>query len=127
MSDYESESSESSGTILTRFYWAIEEGNVDEMKKLVEEKGVSVKCEAERASPLHFAVVYHQLESVKFLVEHGADVNHQCKRSIPGTPLTQAYINLRNEQEIAKYLLEHGADHELANDALKPEFRMDKP
>ncbi|ORX82475.1 ankyrin, partial [Anaeromyces robustus] len=43
---------------------------------------------------------------VKYLVEHGADVNKQSNDST--TPLFYACIN--GHENIVKYLVEHGAD-----------------
>ena len=42
---------------------------------------------------------------VKYLVEHGADINKEC--NVGATPLSIA--SLRNHTTVIKYLIEHGA------------------
>lgn len=54
-------------------------------------------------SILHFAVLVGDLDQVKLLVEHGANVNHRTK--LQRTPL-----HFGGQREITKYLLECGAN-----------------
>lgn len=60
---------------------------------------------------LHRAIMYRQLDNVKLLVEHGADINHQDKSGT--TPLMQAVLGTM--YEIALYLLKQGSDPNLSN------------
>ncbi|MCK9506778.1 MAG: ankyrin repeat domain-containing protein [Porticoccaceae bacterium] len=55
---------------------------------------------------LHRAIMYRQLDNIKLLVEHGADVNHQDKSQT--TPLMLAVTATMYES--ALYLLQQGAD-----------------
>lgn len=50
--------------------------------------------------------MYNQLEFVKYLVEHGVDVNYSC---IDGTSAIN-FASAKGNLEIVKYLVEHGAD-----------------
>jgi len=60
---------------------------------------------------LHRAIMYRQLDNVKLLVEHGADINHQDKSGT--TPLMQAVLGTM--YEVALYLLRQGGDPNLSN------------
>jgi ankyrin repeat protein len=62
-------------------------------------------------APMHLAARQGQLESVKALMEAGADVN-QRGAGDPITPLLIATMN--GHFDLAKYLVEHGADPNLA-------------
>ncbi len=55
---------------------------------------------------LAFAISSGQMESVKFLIENGCNVNHQDKDGI--TPLVDAI--LQEQYDIVKYLIAKGAD-----------------
>ena len=57
-------------------------------------------------TPLHVAALIGNLEQVKYLVEHGADVDE--KSGDGKSPLHYAIIG--GSIEIVKYLVEHGAD-----------------
>jgi ankyrin repeat protein len=68
-------------------------------------------------SPLYRSVAFNQLESVKILLEYGADVNLQNR--LGESPLHQAANN--NFMEISKVLLENGASPNLGqNDGDTP-------
>ena len=77
----------------------------------------------QKQTPLYWAIRNGSLEIVRYLVEHGADVNHQGKNqylflfmnndtAFSGnqnwTPLYWAAWN--GNLEIVRYLVEHGAD-----------------
>jgi len=62
-------------------------------------------------APMHLAARQGQLESVKALMEAGADVN-QRGAGDPITPLLIATMN--GHFDLAKYLVDHGADPNLA-------------
>ena len=57
-------------------------------------------------TPLHIASMWHRLDVVQELIEHGADVN--AKADDGWTPLHDA-VDVQNF-EIVKYLLDHGAN-----------------
>ncbi len=89
--------------------FVVAEGSVRKARKLLEQ-GADPDGESNRCPPLVTACGADNMEMVRLLVEHGADVN--LKRKEDGhwgnTPLIAA-IDLRNIQ-IAKYLIQHGAD-----------------
>ncbi|KAL2842896.1 ankyrin repeat-containing domain protein [Aspergillus pseudoustus] len=63
-----------------------------------------------RGCPLHIACRLGFLETVKLLVDKGADVNNAVS-SIPGTPLQSACFVLGDDpMPIIHHLLDHGAD-----------------
>ncbi|MBS0204213.1 MAG: ankyrin repeat domain-containing protein [Planctomycetes bacterium] len=60
--------------------------------------------------PLHYACLNQQMESVKRLIEAGADVNLACDSGYT------ALMHLKpGDVEIARFLVEHGADIEAKN------------
>ena len=67
----------------------------------------------ERVTPLHEAVRYGDAEMVRFLVEHGADVNARCYNNF--TPL-----HLTSEAEVAQILVQSGADLQAESSAGTP-------
>src|SRR5690606_16737400 len=62
-------------------------------------------------APLHFAVREGDMETVRTLVEAGADVNQTSE--FGWTPLLTATQN--RFYQIGKYLLDHGADPNISN------------
>ena len=61
-------------------------------------------------TPLSMACVNGDISIVKYLVEHGADVNAECKGP-NGSIKTPLIIACENEKDtIARYLIEHGAN-----------------
>lgn len=60
--------------------------------------------------PLHIACNRGQFEAVKLLVEHGANVNLQCRAGYSAIMYLKA-----NHLDIARFLVEHGANTELVN------------
>ena len=92
---------------------AIKSSKLDIIKYLVEEKHIDVNCweysfdkKTYINSSLMCAVLTNNIESVRFLVEHGADVNDYNYEDY--SALSLAVKN--NNQEIVEYLIEHGAD-----------------
>ena len=61
----------------------------------------------EGTSVLSMAILYNNIELVKFIIEQGTDVNSK-DRDGDGTPLYWACV--QEDTEIIKLLLEHGAD-----------------
>lgn len=73
------------------------------------EQGADVNAAADntqRVSPLHAAAAVRDRETMKLLLERGADPN--CRQQMEYTPLHGAAS--RGDIEMAKLLLEHGAD-----------------
>ena len=69
------------------FLWACEYGRNDVVRFLLE-RGVSVHAQAGGQTALHWAVIGAHPETIKLLLEHGADL--EAKNSYDGTPLGQA-------------------------------------
>jgi len=61
--------------------------------------------------PLHIACNRGHLDAVRLLVQHGAEVNYQCKSGGYSAIMHLKAANV----DIAKYLVENGADTELMN------------
>ena len=80
----------------------VKRGDVKSAKSLMEEYHVSVNCaDKDGLMPIHHAV--SSLETVKFLLAHGADVNSRSRSGV--TPLM-----LATSLEIFNFLIEQGAD-----------------
>ena len=102
---------------------AVEEGNFREVKRLIE-SGVDVN---ERSlykdkwdkTALHTAVRSGSLETVKYLVEHGAKVTREDCHGIDSV-LWRACAN--GNHVIVDYLLQHGAIEDLNTQGICPLF-----
>lgn len=81
--------------------YAIEYNNNAMLERLLED-GADPNGEVRQQSLLKQACDYNSLDSVKILVEHGADINRD------GSVLSDAA--LYGYEEILKYLIENGAD-----------------
>lgn len=90
-----------------RLFKAIENGDLEEVKRLVENDGVKVETVNEyNVTPLHIAVKLNKLEVVQFLVTKGANVN-----AIDGCNRTPLHIAAeQNNTEVAKFLVTNGAN-----------------
>lgn len=85
--------------------WALKNGDMDQVKELVDGKGLDVNADIEGRFPLHYACDYGQLEVVKFLCSKGAKVDATDKHGI--TPILAAIWE--GHTTCVKYLLENGA------------------
>ena len=83
------------------------DGNLAEVRRLVEEEGADVnKATTNGPTPLWAAANYDRLAVVRYLVEQGADVDKARVTSF--TPLYGA--SSMGHLPIVRYLVEHGAD-----------------
>lgn len=126
----------------TMLQWAASYGknqNLDILKFLVEECGADVNARWDR--PIYYAAEHGHLDRVKYLIEHGADVdgslnilgaavrggdpdivklllahNIDIVNTHGGVALNVAVE--RGNLELAKILIEHGADIHFANDTV---------
>jgi ankyrin repeat protein len=80
--------------------------------KVKEMDAINVKGPYGR-TPLHTASLFGNLPAVKWLVEHGADINVLEEGGAGHTPLHNAAY--KGYAEVVQYLLEHGANPSLLN------------
>jgi ankyrin repeat protein len=85
-------------------------GNLGEVKRLVEQEGVDVNArDARDATPLKNAALGGRTKVVRYLLDHGADVNRPGgKKSDGNSPLIEAAM--AGNVEIVRMLVEAGAD-----------------
>ena len=89
------------------FLWAIKNGDLEEVKKLVATEGVNVNNEISGGRcPLHFASDYGQLAVCEHLLEKGAIVDQLDKHGI--TPLLAAIWE--DHIDVCKFLIAKGAN-----------------
>ena len=95
----------------TRKKWqAVHDGNVEELRGLVE-AGADVNAKMEGgAAPLHLAAGIGRVEVVKVLVELGADVNAQVQKQFNGEATPLHWAASEGHTEAVKVLVEAGAD-----------------
>lgn len=93
----------------TRLIYRARDGDVENMRKLIDAGADLDTRTNEGMSALHWAAKGGHLSAVKLLVEKGADVDILTKTG--ESPLTQTvFSNRKNCIEIAKILTENGAD-----------------
>ena len=91
----------------------IRQGDLDQVKKLIEKHPESLKIRQRSIYPLHFAVRLGKIDIVELLISKGADVNifnKKISEFAPRefTPVTEA-IRI-NHIEMIKMFVKHGAD-----------------
>ena len=87
-------------------------GDLSTIEFLVEKEHVDLNYDGESYNPMLTAARCRQLDIVKYLVEHGANVN--CKNYQGNTPLHFA-AERELREDIVKYLIEQGADLNVVN------------
>lgn len=91
-----------------RLHFSAQDGDLDEVKKLLGQ-GYSVNIFDETAyTPLHYAAMKGHAEVMKFLINAGADVNIYDVKNIGNTVLREVAGNC--SFEIAKILMDAGAN-----------------
>ena len=93
----------STGGLAERFYLAIRNNDVAELKNLAKTSGVNVKDER-GATPLMYAAAFGNTEELKLLLDAGADAN--AKNAFDATAL----IWFAGDPEKSRILISHGAD-----------------
>lgn len=58
-----------------RIMWAIKNGDLDQVKEIIEEKQFNVNLEITGRYPIHYAADYGQTDVLKYLLSKGADVD----------------------------------------------------
>ena len=80
---------------------AARDGDVEHLRKLLDQEPALAKCEYWYTSPLHFAVREGHVEASKLLVERGADVT---LRTLYGEETFQETAQERGHTELVEYL-----------------------
>lgn len=55
--------------------WAIKNGDLEQVKELIEQNNFNINQEITARSPIHYAADYGQADVLKYLISKGADVN----------------------------------------------------
>lgn len=110
--------------IISKINLEIEKGNINQVKKLIKDVNINQvykgnDCYDEMSdnyycvTPLTMACITGQYETVKLLIENGADVNYKENKKWYNerTPLIFTVEEAdKNKYKIVKYLLDNGAD-----------------
>jgi len=92
-------------------------GNIDAIKKLLNDADLDIESRDDYGTTLHYATKENQIELVKILIkEYGADINAQDKFNL--TPLCLA--TLQNNLNLMQVLLEMKANPEIGPAGLTP-------
>lgn len=87
---------------------AVKENDVEKVRTLLMENAQFAKASIKEYPILHYAVCNENVEIIKMLLQHGANVNVQDRKGI--TPLMK-----NKDKEVAGLLLNYGADKTLTN------------
>ncbi|OQV19134.1 putative Myotrophin [Hypsibius exemplaris] len=90
------------------FIWSLKNGDLDQIKDLVEKKSIDVRKPIDGRAPIHFAADYGQREVIEYLLSKGADVNAVDKHGI--SALLAAIWE--GHTDCVKLMLEKGAKRE---------------
>lgn len=91
-----------------RLHFAAQEGDLDEVKRLLNDGQRPSEFDDLGKTPLHYAAERGHIDILKTLLAAGADVNAHDERVIGNTPLREIAANC--SYEIAKILIDAGAD-----------------
>lgn len=83
-------------------------GDIEEVKRLLDEEYQPNEFDDLGKTPLHYAAEGCQLEVMKLLIDSGASVNAHDERVIGNTPLGEVAGSC--SYEVAKLLIDSGAD-----------------
>lgn len=89
----------------------IKNGNIEFVKKFIDQRGEFVIHSKNGETPFHFAVYFEQLDIIKLLIKKKIDIN--IKNKDDNTPLHYAVFFGKNK--IAKLLINNGADITIEN------------
>jgi ankyrin repeat protein len=91
-----------------RLHDAAQSGNIEEVKRLLNEGYQPNEFDDLGKTPLHYAAEGRHLETMKLLIDSGASVNAHDERVIGDTPLGEVAGSC--SYEVAKLLIDSGAD-----------------
>ncbi|XP_034935603.1 myotrophin [Chelonus insularis] len=90
---------------MSELVWGIKNGDLDQVRDIVENKNIDVNALIDGRVPLHYAADYGQYEVIRYLMEKGADANMVDKH---GISVLLAAI-WEGHTDCVKLLLEKGA------------------
>ncbi|KAF7994848.1 hypothetical protein HCN44_004320 [Aphidius gifuensis] len=90
---------------MSELVWGIKNGDLDQVRDIVENKNIDVNQMIDGRTPLHYAADYGQNEVVRYLLDKGANANATDKHGI--TTLLAAIWE--GHTNCVKLLLEKGA------------------
>ncbi|XP_026495541.1 myotrophin-like [Vanessa tameamea] len=90
---------------MSELVWGIKNGDIDQVKDIVEKSKIDVNALIDGRVPLHYAADYGQTAVVNYLLDKGADPNKVDKH---GISVILAAI-WEGHTECVKILLKHGA------------------
>lgn len=90
---------------MSELVWGIKNGDLDQVKDIVEQKEIDVNKEIDGRPPLHYAADYGQGDVIQYLLSKGAEVNAKDKHGI--SALLAAIWE--GHTDCVKLLLEQGA------------------
>jgi ankyrin repeat protein len=97
--------------------------DLDIVRYLVGQKHADVNIfDEKKRSPLHMATFHGSSNILKYLVDHGADL--ECKDQDGNTPLHETLRYLIPQDDICKYLVERGAEVNKKNNKGETPLRM---
>nr|CAD7428180.1 unnamed protein product [Timema monikensis] len=60
---------------MSELVWGIKNGDLDQVKDLIEKKEIDINKEIDGRSPIHYAADYGQHDVIQYLISKGSDVN----------------------------------------------------
>lgn len=93
---------------MSELVWGIKNGDLDQVKDIIEKKEIDVNKEVDGRPPIHYAADYGQTDVIHYLITKGADVNAKDKHGI--SALLAAIWE--GHTDCVKLLLDKGASKE---------------
>ena len=93
---------------LERLHLAVQDGNTDEVQRLIAANAPLDSFDDVGNTPLHYAVEHERIDIATLLLDAGADVNARDEPNIGNTPL--ASVAGRCSPAVAEFLINRGAD-----------------
>ncbi|XP_046383304.1 myotrophin [Ischnura elegans] len=93
---------------MSELVWGIKNGDLDQVRDIIENKAIDVNMEVDGRPPIHYAADYGQSDVMQYLITKGANVNAQDKHGI--SALLAAIWE--GHTDCVKILLDKGASKE---------------
>lgn len=94
---------------MEKFQWSLKNGEMEDVKRFVEEDGADVNMDLDGRKPLHYAADFGHGLVVEYLIKKGADINAKDKHDI--TPLLAAIFE--GHSDVVRLMLDKGAQKNL--------------